>query len=221
MGESVDAVTAAIHRPAAPRLPPTLLVPGAGGDLDSVGLVALAEVVAAAGGICVRANLPYRESGRPLPPRAEASVASLQAVAAAVHDLVDADQDWVVGGRSYGGRVASMAHADGLSVAGLVLVAYPLHPPGRPEAPRVAHWPAITAPCLFLQGGHDPFCKLDVLTAELPQLTVPTTVEVVEGGDHDLRVPVSAGGPVETTEVVAARAAVVARWLDSIGGGGV
>jgi len=68
----------------------------------------------------------------------------------------------VLGGQSYGGRVASMCAAKH-GCAGLVLFSYPLHPPGRPETLRVAHWPAIHCPALFLSGEADPFARVDLL----------------------------------------------------------
>jgi predicted alpha/beta-hydrolase family hydrolase len=73
--------------------------------------------------------------------------------------------DTVVGGHSYGGRVASLATAAGAGYVGLVLFSYPLHPPGRPERTeaRVAHWPTIECPVLLLSGESDPFARLELL----------------------------------------------------------
>ena len=167
-------------------VPPVLLTHGAGGDITDRGLGALAGGLAAAGHIVVRCNLPYREAGRASPPAAEKSVPGFQAAAAAAASV--AAGPWAVGGKSYGGRVASMAVAGGLAVKALVFYGYPLHPPGKPEALRVAHWPAITVPCLFLEGTQDPFCDLGLLRAHLPELGGPATVHVVEGGDHSLNV---------------------------------
>ncbi len=78
----------------------------------------------------------------------------------------------VAGGHSYGGRVASLAAADGAGYAGLVLFSYPLHPPGGPERTdaRIAHWPSITCPVLLLSGEADPFAKIDLLRAKVEQL---------------------------------------------------
>jgi uncharacterized protein len=200
--------------------PATLLAHGAGGDLDGAGLTALAETIAAVAGPAVRTNLPYREAGRRLPPKAEASVAAYRTIrdSAAVHLGVDR---WVVGGKSYGGRVASLAVAAGMPAAGLVFYGYPLHLAGRPERPRVDHWPAIEVPCLFLQGERDPLCDLDLLGAHLDRLGGDATVHVVEGGDHSLRVSRAAspdGAAMAEEVVIAGLADVIADWYRRVDG---
>ncbi|MEX0832204.1 MAG: alpha/beta family hydrolase [Nitriliruptoraceae bacterium] len=242
---AVTSVTAAIHEPvrgtSADGLvvddpPAVLLVPGAGGTLATPGLVALAEMLAALGATVVRANLPYREAGRRTPPRAEASVNHFTQILASADEAVGGAGRWVIGGKSYGGRVASMAvadelgdaalqgagpqggglhtavlEADGLDsagprVVGLLCYGYPLHPPGRPDRLRVDHWPRITVPGLFLQGDRDPFCDLDLLRAHLPDMAGPATLHVVDGGDHSLRIPRAAS----STGAVVSESEVVA-----------
>ncbi|MGH2718360.1 MAG: alpha/beta hydrolase family protein, partial [Actinomycetota bacterium] len=126
---------------------------------------------------------------------------------------------WAAGGKSYGGRVASLAVAGGMQVAGLVFYGYPLHPPGKPESLRVGHWPEITVPCLFLQGSHDTFCTLELLRQHLPELGGPATLHVVEGGDHSLQIRAKdvPDGKAMTAPVTLARLApLVARWLDGL-----
>jgi uncharacterized protein len=93
----------------------------------------------------------------------------------------------VLGGRSMGGRVCSMAVADGLPSAGLVLLAYPLHPPGRPDKLRVEHLPEVRVPCLFVSGTRDPFGSPDELAAATDLVGGPVAVHLVEGAGHDLR----------------------------------
>src|SRR6476469_7150713 len=91
----------------------------------------------------------------------------------AFHLVVPSEPDVVVGGHSYGGRVASLAAAEPDSTyAALVLFSYPLHPPGAPERTdaRIAHWPAIRCPVLLLSGESDPFAKIDLLRAAVPRL---------------------------------------------------
>lgn len=212
-------VTAAVHEPAGPRGAPVLLTHGAGGDRDGAGLVALGSGLAERGHLVVRTNLPYREAGRPLPPGAERMVAPFAAIAAAARDSFASEADWVVGGRSYGGRVASMAVADGRIpfAAGLVFYSYPLHPPGKPDRLRVDHWPAIDVPSLFLQGTHDPFCDLDLLRRHLERTGAPATLHVVEGGDHALVVPAKRaddGSRHPEDEVAAGLSGVVSAWLE-------
>jgi uncharacterized protein len=211
----VAGVSAAVHRPARARGCGVVLVPGAGGTLDGEGLTALAELFAALGHPTVRANLPYRELGRP-PPRAERSVASFgRVVAAARRALPDLPSPWVLGGASYGGRVATMAVAEGHPAAGVVCYGYPLHPPGRPERLRVAHWPDVSVACLLLQGDRDPFCDLELLRSHLDRLPRPT-LHVVAGGDHVLRVSRRAspmGTAVAPAVTIAGLRTVVAAWL--------
>jgi len=91
----------------------------------------------------------------------------------AFHLAVPSALNVVVGGHSYGGRVASLAAADpGAPFAALILFSYPLHPPGRPERTegRIAHWPAIRCPVLLLSGESDPFARIDLLRSVVPRL---------------------------------------------------
>jgi predicted alpha/beta-hydrolase family hydrolase len=198
---------------------PVLLTHGAGGDLHGAGLEALAKGLAVLGHTVVRFNLPYREAGRSAPPPAEKSVPGYregyEAARASVEDL----RPWAVGGKSYGGRVASLAVAAGMEAAALVFYGYPLHPPGKPDSLRVAHWPSIPVPCLFLEGTEDPFCHLDLLRQHLPSLGGPATLHIVQGGDHSLRVAGAKspdGKPRSEGRVMAELAPVVSDWLESI-----
>ena len=88
-----------------------------------------------------------------------------------------------------GGRIASQVAAAGADVAGLVLLGYPLHPPGQPEKLRTRHLPAIKVPMLFVQGSRDAFGTPDELRPVLERLTAPVDLCVVEGGDHSYKVP--------------------------------
>ena len=179
------------------RRAPVLLLPGARGDHKAEHLVAVAEVLAQAGHDVVRAALSPRPPGAGVVGPAERGVGRMCDVLAAARLLV-ADGDpvaakgWIVGGASYGGRVASLAvAADGggaLGVVGLLLVSYPLHPPGRPERLRVAHWGSIDVPVLMLSGDADPFLTEGLLEAHAHELAGPLTRLVVPGGRHDLSV---------------------------------
>lgn len=219
-GEPVPEVSATVHEPSHPRGPAVLLAHGAGSDKDADSLVALADAVAAEDHLVVRVNLPYREAGaKRRPPRADRAVPSYRQVLAAVRAEVGPRRSWVVGGKSYGGRVASMAVAGGMDAAGLVLYGYPLHPPGSPERLRVSHWPRIAVPALFLQGTRDALCELEVLERHLGELAGPTTLHVVEGGDHSLRVTGKAapdGVPRSPVAVCRSLGPVVAGWLDEL-----
>ena len=103
-------------------------------------------------------DFPYRKEGRKAPDRAPKLVASVVEEARAFCAAAGiAAESLVLGGRSMGGRMCSMAVAEGLPAAGLVLLSYPLHPPGKPERLRVEHFPQIEVPVLFVAGTKDPF----------------------------------------------------------------
>ena len=92
----------------------------------------------------------------------------------AFHAAVPSAPDVVIGGHSFGGRVASLAAAGAdAPYAALVCFSYPLHPPGSPERTdaRIAHWPAIACPVLLLSGESDPFARIDLLRAAVPRLS--------------------------------------------------
>ena len=166
-----------------------LLYPGAGSDSNQPSLVAIERSVAPVR--CVRADFPYRKAGRKAPDRAEVLMASIRETLA---DL-PADEPLVMGGRSMGGRMCSMVAAgvDGLpapaNLRGLVLISYPLHPPGQPTKLRVEHLPAIRVPTLFISGTNDTFGKPDELMQWTATMSVKAKVEHVwlEGKGHDLK----------------------------------
>jgi predicted alpha/beta-hydrolase family hydrolase len=110
----------------------------------------------------------------------------------------------VLGGRSYGGRMCSIAVAQGLPAAGLVLLSYPLHPPGRPEKLRVDHFPEIHVPVLFVSGEKDPFGSPAEFAEQTPRINGPVT-QIWIPGAHDPR-----GGD----QLIAAG---VGSWLLSLG----
>lgn len=181
-----------------------VLFPGAGSSSDHPTLVAL-EVHLAPLPVG-RFDFPYRREGRRAPDRAPKLVASVveEATAfAAAHDL--APGSLVLGGRSMGGRMCSMAVAEGLPAAGLVLLSYPLHPPGRPDRLRIEHLPALDVPCLFVSGTRDPFGSPDELEREVAAIPGPVTIHWLEGGRHDVK-----GRDDEIAEVVAG-------WISGLG----
>lgn len=196
-----------------------LLTHGAGGDRNTAGLKALALGLAEHGYLVVRPDLPYRAAGRSTPPLAEKSVPGFNNIFASAREQFGPDALWVVGGRSYGGRVASMAVAGGLDAAGLLLYSYPLHRPGNSSEPRVAHWPQILIPSLFLEGTRDPFCDLEVFNRHLLELGLKARVHVVEGGDHSLRVAKvnSPDGKARSEgSVVASLGPVIEDWVETL-----
>jgi predicted alpha/beta-hydrolase family hydrolase len=217
-------VAAALHPPEVTATggsdaAPVLLLPGARGDHGAEHLVAVAALLAAAGHPVVRAALSSAAPGAAVVGPAERSVGRMRHVLDAARRLVDGARPWIVGGASYGGRVTSLAVAEqgggALDVSGLLLVAYPLHPPGRPDRPRVAHLPAIDVPVLMLSGDADPFLTEPVLAAHVGLLAAPLTRLVVPGGRHDLSVSSRSapdGVRRSPTEAVAAHADALVAW---------
>ena len=197
-------VTAAWHGTPGDTL--LALTHGAGGTLDTPSLVAYAEAMAARGTHVVRFNLPYVEAGRKAPGPQARDEACWRAVATALRPRA---KRLVLGGRSYGGRMASHVVADGVACDGLVFLAYPLHPPGKPAQLRTAHLERIMAPMLFLQGTRDPFADPALLTRTLAELPGATRHRL-EGGDHGHKV---AGRTV--ADVASELADATAEWLQT------
>ncbi len=216
---SIEEVSAAVHTPSRRRGPAVLLTHGAGGDLDGAGLVALAELLAEEGSLVVRVNLPHREAGQRGAPRADRAVGPYRSIVEQVRARYPRERRWVLGGKSYGGRVASMAVADGLACAGLLFYGYPLHPPGKTDQLRVSHWPKVPVRCLFLQGERDTFCNLEVLEDNVTKLPRRATLHVVPGADHSLDIKASAspdGTRRAAPEVIARLGDVVRSWLHTL-----
>lgn len=164
-----------------------LLTHGAGSDKDHSELVAIERAL---GTLPVRRiNFPYRDlPGRRPPDRAPKLLESLQEQADAFgRERRVRPHRMALGGRSMGGRICSMAVAAGRPAAALVLVAYPLHPPGRADKPRTEHLPQITVPCLFVSGTRDPFGSPQELLAATATIAGPVTHHWVEGGRHELK----------------------------------
>ena len=163
-----------------------LLAPGAGADRDQATLVALDRAATAAGAVVVRMDFPYRKAGRRAPDRAPVLV---DAVAEEASELARSRSRLVLGGRSMGGRMCSIAVAEGRvpAAAGLLLISYPLHPPGKPENLRTDHFPLLTVPCLFVSGTRDAFGRPEELEAATAAIHGPVTHHWVDGKDHALR----------------------------------
>lgn len=166
-----------------------LLTPGAGASRDSPALVTVERTLADADPPLPvrRIDFPYRLEGRRMPDRAPVAVGHLRAEASAWADELGVGTDrLLLGGRSYGGRMCSMAVAEGLPAAGLVLLSYPLHPPGRPEKLRVEHFGRIAVPTLFVSGDKDPFGTPAELAEHVATIPGPVTAVTLPGA-HDMR----------------------------------
>jgi uncharacterized protein len=165
-----------------------LLTPGASGTADHPVFLAVEDRLAADGVAVRRYDFEHRRAGRRSSPRAEAVVPELiEAVGSFADELGVGTAELVAGGRSYGGRVCSLAAADGLPLAGLALLSYPLHPPGRPDRLRVDHFPLLSLPVLFVSGDRDPFGAPDEIASHAATIPGPVATTWVEGGTHDPR----------------------------------
>lgn len=162
-------------------------------------------------------NFVYMEQGRRVPDQKAKLEACYRAAidAASVHKKLK-DNRLAIGGKSMGGRIASQVAATPATapnIAALVFLGYPLHPPGRPDKLRDAHLPDITAPMLFVQGSRDTFGTGDELRAVIKRLNLTAKLYAIEGGDHSLKVPKSAGIPQE--QVYQSTMDEIASWLQS------
>lgn len=179
-----------LHEPTAGGdLNDTLLIlwHGAGGDVDNTHLLTLARGVADAGGWAARARFPYRVEGRRAPDRMPKLVAAARDTIAEIEAQVGEKPNLFLGGRSMGGRAASMLVAEGHRARGLVFLSYPLHPAGKKEKLRDAHLYDIEAPMLFLTGDKDALADMDLLRPVLAKLGDRATLEVWEKADHSFR----------------------------------
>ena len=165
-----------------------LITPGAGHDRDQSTLVAIEAALVVHGVAVERMDFPYRRAGRRAPDRAPVLIEAVRQGAADLASRTGLSPEKIaLGGRSMGGRMCSMAVAEGLPARALVLIAYPLHPPGKPERARTEHFPALRVPCLFVSGTRDSFgtpAELEAATSTIPG---PVTHMWIDGGDHGLR----------------------------------
>ena len=165
---------------------------GAGGNMNDRGMLAMARTLRSRGIGVVRFNFMYKEkgSGRPDPmPRLKECVA---AVVARTRKEIQ-PKTLLIGGRSMGGRAASMLAAEGFECDALLLLAYPLHPPGQPEKLRDAHLPAIRVPVICFNGTRDALCRRDLMEAALKTVKTRWEMRWLEGADHSFHVPKSSG----------------------------
>jgi predicted alpha/beta-hydrolase family hydrolase len=182
----LDAIAGVAHRPEGDAHGAVVLTHGAGGNRDGALLVKLCDEWARRGWLAIRYDLPYRRR-RPKGPPSGSAKNDQEGIVEAVELARELAGDRVVaGGHSYGGRMTSMAVADGLAVDVLALSSYPLHPPGKPDRARTEHLPRIVAPTVFTHGTSDPFGTLDEIRAAAALVQAPTTIVEVTGGRHDL-----------------------------------
>jgi len=181
---------------------------GAGGNMSDKGVLTVARALGARGLDIVRFNFLYKEkgSGRPDPmPKLEETTA---AVVARVRTELR-PTTLIIGGRSMGGRAASM-----LAAKGLLLLAYPLHPAGRPDQLRDAHLPSIRVPVLCANGTRDALCTPELMNQVLQRVTTPWRMVWSEGADHSFHVLKSSGRT--DAEVMTEIADAVEAWVPTL-----
>ena len=197
-----DAKTTALVYPApAPTERPAVLIlaHGAGSDQRHPFMSSFARALSARGLDVVTFNFLYSEQKRRVPDRMPQLVSCYRAVITAVRqaglerkELINgaAVERLFIGGKSMGGRAATHVAVDdpALSLSGIVLLGYPLHPPGRPDKPRDAHLPDVRRPMLFVQGSRDTFGTPSELKPVLGSLDPLPTLHTVEGGDHSFKI---------------------------------
>lgn len=186
---------------------------GAGGHMADRSLLGLTEVLGQHGLNVVRFNFLYREQRSARPDPMPRLVRCFSAVLARVHAELDPGI-LIIGGRSMGGRAASVLAADHVGCDGLLLLAYPLHPPGQPEKLRSAHLPAIAVPVLCCNGTRDPFCRRELMEEVLRNVGPRWTMRWLEGADHSFHVLKRSG----TTDaaVLAEVASATQAWVEGL-----
>ncbi len=188
---------------------------GAGAGMDHPFMAGFSRAISDEGVATLRFNFPYIERGRRSPdPERVLREAWLGAFDAGV--ARSDGRAVLAGGKSLGGRIASMCVADGMPAAGLVFLGYPLHPPGKPERIRDEHLYAVQVPMLFLHGTGDPFATPELLRKVIAKLGTRAEDAPVEGGDHSFNVK---GNKRDAREVGADLAAVVAPFVRRVAEG--
>ena len=175
------------------------MTPGASARRDQSGLVAIDEAVTRAGAAVERVEFPGQAAGKRRTDPPAVCIDTVRAATEALAAQLSVPTGRIaIGGRSFGGRMCSLAAAEGLAVAALVLVSYPFHPPGRPERLRTGHFPDLRVPCLFVSGRRDAFATPEELERETAAIPGPVTRVFVDG-DHSLR-----RSEAEVADIVAA-----------------
>jgi predicted alpha/beta-hydrolase family hydrolase len=198
-----EGVRGFLHAPKGGDARGMVLTHGAGGNCTSPLLAAIANAFCSEGLTVLRCDLPFRQErpkGPPSPAKSARDRAGLKAAIEVLRQIVPGDI--TLGGHSYGGRQASMLCAEEPDVAqGLLLLSYPLHPPGKPNQLRTEHLTKLRMPAVFVHGTSDPFGSIAEMKRALAMIPAPTTLIVIEGAGHDLR-----RGRFDLTGIVAALA---------------
>lgn len=205
-------VQVSVERTRGERGATVLIAHGAGAGMDHPFLTGLAGALAAAGFSTARFNFPYVEQGRRMPGPAAHAITTWRAAVAAEREI-DPTARIIAAGKSYGGRMASMAVAEGLEVDALVYLGYPLHPPGAPEKLRAEHLPAIAVPQLFVEGSNDPFIQPLTQFEEVVATCQDARVAWIDGGGHSFEVK---GRKLPASDIGASLAPLLVDFVDRV-----
>jgi len=189
-----------------------VLAHGAGAGMEHRSMTAVADGLSELGVATLRYQFPYMEAGRKRvdpPPVAHATV---RAAVAAARELAPG-LPMYAGGKSFGGRMTSQAQAKAplAEVRGLVFLAFPLHPAGKPSVERAAHLAEVGIPVLFVQGANDALAELDLLENTVAGLGARATLHLLPDADHAFHVPAKTGR--KDPEVLAGALAAVVDWM--------
>jgi predicted alpha/beta-hydrolase family hydrolase len=199
-------------RPARP-FATLVLAHGAGAGMEHPFMGGFTRALNDDGVATLRFNSPYRGAGRKFPDRAPVAIATwrdaMDEAARQAQSHGDTGPVWAAG-KSFGGRMASMAVAEGMDAAGLNYLGYPLHPPGKPEKIRDEHLYGLTRPMLFLQGSRDTFATRELLEGVVSRIGPSAVLQWIDGGDHSFAV---AGKKRDAAEIGASLAPAVADFM--------
>ncbi len=206
--------TTAVFEPASASANGSLFVcaHGAGGHMADRGMLALAERFRACGMHIVRFNFLYREKKARRPDAMPHLQECIAAVVSRARQEVGPER-LIIGGRSLGGRAASMLAADGFPCDGLLLLAYPLHPPGKPDQLRDAHLAQIKVPVLCFNGTRDSFCRRELMESVVGGLN-GWAMHWLDAADHGFHVPKKSGR--SDSDVLSEIGDVTEAWLSKL-----
>lgn len=184
-----DGLRGSLHRPENPSGDALILTHGAGSNAASPLLVRVADAFTAAGVLVLRYDLPFRQQRATGPPYPSHAALDREGIARAAGFMRErAPGRLFAGGHSYGGRQTAMWAAEHPGVASaLLLLSYPLHPPGKPDQKRTNFFPELRTPALFVHGAVDPFGSPEEMREALTLVAAPTVLLPVERAGHDLK----------------------------------
>lgn len=164
-----------------------VLTHGASSNAEAPLLKAIGDAFAAEGIVVMRYDLPYREARPHGPPFPAQAAADREGIRRAVAEMRSRVARVIAAGHSYGGRQTSMAAAEDSRMAdALLLSSYPLHPPGKPQQMRTAHFKDLRTPALFVSGSRDAFGSAEEMAAALAMIPARTELMMIEGAPHAL-----------------------------------